>query len=428
MSLSKRDKELIWHPFTQEEIAPEVIALQRGNGAYLYDKKGKAYLDLISSWWVNLHGHCHPVIAERIYQQALKLEHVLFAGFTHEPAVTLCEALQKILPQPLCRFFFSDNGSTAVEVALKMAYQFWKNKNQFHRKTFLSFKGGYHGDTVGAMSAGIDSGFHSVFSELCFAVDTIPYPETWDHDPDVVEKEADALCVLEKILTLKGDQISAIIIEPILQGASGMRLARPQFINACIAAVRKYQILVIFDEVMTGFCRTGPYFAFSHTEVIPDFLCLSKGITGGFLPLALTVTTGEVYTAFLSKDWKDAFAHGHSYTANPLACAAAVGALELLQSSHCQRQIQVIITAQRQGISFLKQKNLPISKLRSFGTMGAFDLNSSQESIVFQSKCLKEGLIVRPLKTTVYTLPPYVITQEELKECYEIFARIIETC
>ncbi|PPE06926.1 adenosylmethionine--8-amino-7-oxononanoate transaminase [Holospora curviuscula] len=424
VSLSKRDQQLIWHPFTQEKIAPKVIGIQKGNGAYLYDEQGKAYLDLISSWWVNLHGHGNSVIAECIYQQALQLEHVLFAGFTHAPAVQLCEGLKEILPYALCRFFFSDNGSTATEVALKMAYQFWKNQGELQRTTFLSFKGGYHGDTVGAMSVGIASGFHSLFSELCFSVDIIPYPDTWDYDPNILEKEAQALHALEKILAQKAARIAAIIIEPTLQGASGMRISRPQFINSCVEMVRKYEILVIFDEVMTGFCRTGPYFALEHTKVVPDFLCLSKGITGGFLPLGLTITTAYIYEGFLSKAWKNAFAHGHSYTANPLSCAAALGSLKLLRSYECQAQIQALETAQRQGLSFLTQQNLPIQKLRCLGTMAAFDLADGVDSKKIKARCLQEGFLIRPLGKTIYTLPPYVTTTEELMAFYETFACI----
>ena len=427
ISLITRDQQLIWHPFTQAKTAQEVIPIQKGKGAYLYDEKGTAYLDLISSWWVNLHGHGHPVIAERIYQQALELEHVMFAGFTHKPAVHLCEELRKILPDSLCRFFFSDNGSTATEVALKMAYQFWKNQGELQRTIFLTFQGGYHGDTIGAMSVGISSGFHSVFSELCFSVDIIPYPETWNNDPQVAEKEAHALHVLEEILMTKASHVAAIIIEPMLQGASGMRMARPEFINACIKNVRKHQILVIFDEVLTGFCRTGPYFALEHTNVVPDFLCLSKGITGGFLPLGLTISTAQVYEAFLSSHWKEAFAHGHSYTANPLACAAALGSLEVLRSPECQNHIKAIASAQCQGLFLLAQHAVPVIKPRCLGTVCAFDMTCVQTSAALQAHCLKAGFLIRPLGKTVYTLPPYVITAEELMTFYEYFAHLAKT-
>ncbi len=281
--LSRRDKKIIWHPFTQEKTAAEVIAITNAKGSYIYDESGKAYLDLISSWWVNLHGHAHPDIAEAIYEQALKLEHVIFAGFTHSPAVDLCEDLQEILPYELNRFFFSDNGSTSVEVALKMAYQYWSNQGLKEKNLFLSFDGGYHGDTFGAMSVGSRSGFHNSFSDLFFKVLTIPYPQTWDDDSEIDLKEENALSLLRNHLREHGSKIAAFILEPLVQGASGMKMCRPEFLVKLIAEVREHKILVIFDEVMTGFSRTGSYFALSQIGIIPDFLCLSKGITGGFL-------------------------------------------------------------------------------------------------------------------------------------------------
>lgn len=299
MTLSERDRKCIWHPFTQERTAPLPIAIEKAVGSYLYDEKGAAYLDLISSWWVNLHGHGHPDIAKAIYDQARQLEHVIFARFTHEPAVSLCEKLQALLPQKLSRFFFSDNGSTAVEVALKMACQYWSNKGFPEKTLFLSFEGGYHGDTFGSMSVGT-SAFHRPFSKLCFPTLTLPFPATWEGDQEVEAKENHALNVLEDLLKTNGSQISALILEPLIQGVSGMRVCTPEFMKKVVDRVRAAGILVIFDEVMTGFGRTGTHFALEQTKVVPDFLCLSKGLTGGFLPLALTVTTEDVYEAFLS--------------------------------------------------------------------------------------------------------------------------------
>lgn len=424
--LTHKDQKLIWHPFTQEKVAPDVVAIERGKGAYLYDYQGKAYLDLISSWWVNLHGHGHPVIAERIYQQARRLEHVMFAGFTHEPAVHLCEMLCNILPPQLNRFFFSDNGSTATEVAIKMAYQFWKNQGESQRSHFLSFQGGYHGDTVGAMSVSMSSGFHTLFAPLCFGVETLPYPDTWDEDTEVDIKEERALHALEEILASKASQIAAIILEPMIQGASGMRIVRPHFIQACVRKVRAYGILVIFDEVMTGFCRTGRYFALEHTDVVPDFLCLSKGITGGFLPLALTIMHPRIYDAFLHEEWRYAFAHGHSYTANPIACAAAIASLELLILPECQERISALKNAQHEGILALKERHPFLLKLRSLGTISAFDIPEEYSVPHFKQRCFEAGLLVRPLSNTVYFLPPYVTTPEELHSAFETCSNIIQ--
>jgi adenosylmethionine-8-amino-7-oxononanoate aminotransferase len=428
MTLSERDKKLIWHPFTQEKTAPEVISIKRALGSYLYDDNDKAYLDLISSWWVNLHGHAHPEIAKSIYEQAKTVEHVIFAGFTHEPAIHLCEGLQTLLPRDLCKFFFSDNGSTAVEVALKMAYQYWHNLGAPQKTTFLSFEGGYHGDTFGAMSVGAKSGFHTAFKELFFNVLSIPYPDTWEDDKEVEFKEQKALTVLQGYLEDHHGKIAAFILEPLVQGASGMRVCRPHFIKEVITLVRKNNILVIFDEVMTGFGRTGTYFALNHLEITPDFLCLSKGITGGFLPLALTVTHDKIYEAFLGDDFKTAFAHGHSYTANPLACRAAVTSLSLLKSVECQDAIKNLNTMHRKGIEALKSQCPRVEKTRIMGTIAAFDIKESADVMPsVKSYFLAQGMLLRPLGHTVYVLPPYCLTSQELEGAYSKIIGIINS-
>ena len=417
MQLINRDKKIIWHPFTQEKTAPPVIAIKKACGSYLYDENDNAYLDLISSWWVNLHGHAHPDIAQAIYDQAKCLEHVMFAGFTHEPAVTLCEQLQKLLPNELCRFFFSDNGSTAVETALKMAYQFWWNQGVTHKTLFLSFEGGYHGDTFGAMSVG-KSEFHDPFSKLFFSVLTTPFPDTWENDENIEEKENAALTALTNHLENHGNQIAAIILEPLVQGASGMRMCRPDFVNKVIKLVHQLGILVIFDEVMTGFGRTGRYFALEHTHVTPDFLCLSKGLTGGFLPLALTVTNEKIFTAFLGEHFTQAFAHGHSYTANPLGCAAAISSLKLLLAQNTS----AIHHAHKKGLDNLKKNCKNSHRFRLLGTIAAFDVVGQYPFNLTQTlreKFIKNGLLIRPLGNTVYLLPPYSTTPEELEEAYE---------
>lgn len=424
-TLALRDKRLIWHPFTQEKTATLPIAIKKSKGSYVYDEQGKAYLDLISSWWVNLHGHAHPAIAEAIYQQAQTLEHILFAGFTHEPAVLLCEGLSDILPKVLSRYFFSDNGSTAVEIALKIAYQYWQNQKA-DRRLFLSLEGGYHGDTFGAMSVGLKSGFHQPFSSLCFEVLNIPYPETWDNDNAIELKEQNALAVLDAHLKNHGHQIAALILEPLVQGASGMRMCRGQFIETLIQRVRNYGILVIFDEVMTGFGRTGHHFALEHLKAKPDFICISKGITGGFLPLALTITTDDVYNAFLHNDGHYAFAHGHSYTANPIACAAAVASLKLLCDPSTKIAIDTINQAHRDGLARLNHACQNISHSRNLGTISAFELDNGQAlNPWLKSKFLDHGLLIRPLAATVYLLPPYSTTREELTSTYDKIINIV---
>jgi adenosylmethionine-8-amino-7-oxononanoate aminotransferase len=425
MTLSERDKKIMWHPFTQEKTAPDVIAIQKASGAYLYDEKGRRYMDLISSWWVNIHGHTHPEIARHIYEQAQTLEHVMFAGFTHEPAVVLCEELQTILPQDLCRFFFTDNGSTAVEAAVKMAYQYWKNMGQHQRQFFLSFDGGYHGDTFGAMSVGARSGFHDHFKDLFFQVLSVPYPCTWDEDIDIEHKERQAMTTLIGYLDSYADRISAIILEPLIQGASGMRLCRASFLQNVINLLRSKGILIIFDEVMTGFCRTGTYFALDQLNFVPDFLCISKGISGGFLPLALTITTPKIYEAFLGEDFNKAFSHGHSYTANPLACKAAVCSLALLKETQCQNAVQRINKAHKKGLLLLKKSCAFIQKIRHIGTIAAFDIDIAIPMEILKKRFIDNGLLLRPLGTTVYLLPPYCVSDDDLDYVYK---KISEIC
>lgn len=431
MNLIERDKQIIWHPFTQEQTADLPIFIKKASGSYVYDDKNNAYLDLISSWWVNLHGHANPTIAEAIYNQALTLEHVIFAGFTHAPAVHLCELILKELPNNLTKCFFSDNGSTSVEVALKMAYQYWWNKNQKERNVFLSFNGGYHGDTFGAMSVGSDSGFHDPFKKLLFNVLHIPFPATFDNDQDVVKKETAAIEVLEGYLKNYKNQIAAIILEPLVQGASGMRMCRAEFIEQVITIVRSYKILVIFDEVMTGFGRTCSYFALNQINLTPDLVCLSKGITGGFLPLALTITTEKIYQAFLSDNFATAFAHGHSYTANPLACAAGIASFKLLKLSATKQSINAINQAHFKGINYLKHNCSNIKNTRILGTIAAFEVtqvtekNSFNLNKVLKLKFLEQGLLLRPLNNTIYLLPPYSITTEELLGAYNKISEVL---
>ena len=427
MKLQERDKQIIWHPFTQEKTAEMPIAIKNAAGSYLYDEDDRPYLDLISSWWVNLHGHAHPEIALSIYEQACSLEHVLFAGCTHEPAVRLCESIQDLLPKKLSRFFFSDNGSTCVEVALKMAYQYWYNQGQNERSLFLAFDGGYHGDTCGAMSLGAASGFHDIFQPLFFKVLSIPFPETYIGDCEVEQKEKHALEVLQGYLEQDGKRIAALILEPLVQGASGMRMCRPEFVRAVVDQVRNYGILVVFDEVMTGFGRTGSNFALEQVGMVPDFLCLSKGITGGFLPLALTVTTDKIYSAFLSDSKIQAFSHGHSYTANPIACAAAIASLRILQRESTQRSLDAICQAQKDGIEYLQRCCSNIHKARVLGTIAAFDMcmNTGSDTKNFQMRFLHEGLLIRPLGSTVYLIPPYSTTPVELKAAYEKIGNIL---
>lgn len=430
MTLSIRDKKIIWHPFTQEKTAELPIAISRAQGAYLYDDEGGRYLDLISSWWTNLHGHAHPDIASAIYRQAQTLEHVMFAGFTHEPAVSLCEGLSELLPPSLKRFFFSDNGSTSVETALKMAYQYWWNQQAPQKKVFLSFSGGYHGDTFGAMSVGIKSGYHDPFMPFFFEVVSIPFAATWDNDEHIDHKEEEALAKLKLYLQEHADKVAAMIMEPLIQGASGMQMCRPSFIDQISRLLKSYHILIIFDEVMTGFYRTGEYFALNHLQETPDLLCISKGLTGGFLPLALTITTDAVYQAFLSDRYANALSHGHTYTANPLGCAAANASLTLLKEEKTRLSVKTIEQTHQKGIHYLQEHCPAIEKTRIFGTIAAFDIDSDQPYHVnakLTNAFIKAGLLIRPLGNTIYLLPPYCITASELENTYHHIREIIQT-
>lgn len=422
-SISKNQNS-IWHPFTQSMLEQSPIHIAKGQGAYLYDMSDKRYLDLISSWWVNLHGHANSYIAKAIYDQAQTLEHVIFAGFTHQPAITLCNKISALLPSGSFKFFFSDNGSTAVEVALKIAYQFWLNNNT-ERNIFLSFEGGYHGDTFGAMSVGKDSKFHDNFRKLFFKVLTIPFPFTFSGDQEVEQKEQQSLEKLAYYLKEHGSNIAAFILEPLIQGASGMRICRPSFVEQVANLLKKYDILTIFDEIMTGFSRTGTLFAFEQIKCRPDIICLSKGLTGGFLPMALTIVDQKIHQAFLSHDHRKTFMHGHSYTANPLGCAAAIASLDLLLHKDTQGKIENIITIHAEALKLLTDISV-INSTRQIGTIAAFDIDDAKIDIkAFKARSLEAGLLLRPLNNTVYLLPPYCILENDLVQAYNKIRKIL---
>jgi adenosylmethionine-8-amino-7-oxononanoate aminotransferase len=425
-TIIEKDSRSIWHPFRQEKIGLPLLSIVKAKGAYLYEESGKQYLDLVSSWWVITHGHTHPKIANAIFTQAHTLEQALFADVTHPTAENLATELLKILPDHLSRIFFSDNGSTAVEVALKISHQYWYNNDQPHRRRFMAFDGGYHGDTFGAMAVGKTSGFYKPFESFLFAVDTMPYPETWDGEDNIQEKEEKAFDKITAHLEQHGYETAAFIMEPLIQGASGMRMCRPEFIEKVVKLVKAYDVLVIFDEVMTGFGRTGAMFACEKTNSKPDFICLSKGLTGGFLPLAVTVVTNKIYEAFLGETFDKAFIHGHSFAANPLGCAAALANIELFREEETMIKIKNLEEAHHHGIK--KIKNLPmVFKTRVMGTVAAFELkaDSTYPPLKLKQIFFERGLFLRPLGNVVYILPPYCITPEELINTYEEIKQIL---
>ena len=424
------DAAHVWHPFTQAQTAPDPTVIVRGEGPYLYTAGGDALLDMVSSWWVNLHGHAHPHVAGAIAQQARQLEHVIFAGFTHAPAVTLAARLAGHLPPGLDRIFYSDNGSTAVEAALKIALQAWYNRAE-PRRHILAFEGGYHGDTFGAMSAGRTSGFFLPFQDKLFDVSFLPFPQTWQGDPEVEAKESAALAALDLILNQHVSDVAALIAEPLVQGSSGMRMCRPQFLAEVVRRVKATGAFIIFDEVMTGFARTGRMWAAQHltdqhleqfTDAAPDLMCLSKGLTGGFLPLGVTACTEELYAEFRGDTFERAFAHGHSYTANPLACAAALASLDLLEAEETWDAIAAIGAAHARWLPELAA-HPHLHRVRQLGTIAAVQLRgaggyggraSLELRVFFQNK----GLLLRPLGDTLYLLPPYCVQDDHLEVAY----------
>lgn len=412
----------IWYPFTIQKGAIDPLKVKSGKGLWLQLEDGRAIADCISSWWVNIHGHAHPEIAEAIYEQARELEHVIFANFTHDPAEKVAEELAKLLPGSLNRIFFSDNGSTAVEVALKIAVQYWKNLGK-NRSRFLAFNGAYHGDTFGAMSAGSRSVFSRVFEEMFFDVDFVDYPETWKGDSSIVEKEDQIIGEIEQMLMENEDSYAGIIIEPLVQGAGGMRMCREEFLQKLHWVNRQFDTLLIFDEVMTGFGRTGELFASIRSQVEPDIICMAKGLTGGFLPLSVTSCSDSIYQSFYSDDPMKTFWHGHSYTANPLGCAAASASLGLLQKNKESFNTMELIHHQKMA-RFSQSSH--IEKIRVTGTIAAFDLVTAEKSgylnpvaSVIKKKCTDKNLLLRPLGNTVYLMPPYCISNDELDWVYD---------
>ena len=405
----------LWHPTTQVAVAPEPLRVVSARGCLLELDDGRQLIDAISSWWVTLHGHSEPSIAAAIGRQALQLEQVIFANFSHPPAETLATRLSALTG--LERLFFSDNGSTAVEVALKIAWQWWRNQGS-ERRQLIAFEGAYHGDTFGAMALGDRSLFTAPYDELLFNVARIPWPHTHWGDGDVEQREAAALEQLEQALRTP---TAALILEPLIQGASGMRLVRPSFLRAVAERVQASGALLIADEVMTGFGRTGALFACQRAGIQPDLMALSKGLTGGFLPMGVTMARERLYQGFISDTPSHTFFHGHSFTANPLGCAAALASLDLLQ--HNPERYQQFEARHRPALEQLS--NHPrVKQVRCLGTMAAFELEAGATSYLnpvgrkIQRLCLEQGVFLRPLGNVVYLLPPLSISDSQLERCY----------
>jgi len=414
-SLSKCDQRVLWHPFTQHGLESEILPVDSAWGAWIKLEDNRRILDAISSWWVNLHGHAHPAIAQAIYDQSHQLEHVIFAGFTHEPAVTLAEMILSALQlrgTALSRCFYSDNGSTAVEVAMKMAYQYHRNLGIKSRTRFISLTNSFHGDTLG----GIALSAHQGQQEYLFA-----------SLPPVDFISCEDISALEKLLSDYPNQYAALFIEPMIQAVGGMLMHSADFLAKVAALCKDAGVLLICDEVFTGFYRTGTCFAFEHARIKPDLLCLSKGMTGGFLPLAATIATEEIYDSFHRKQSDQTFFHGHSFTANPLACAAAIASWRLLHHESTQHAIVRISNRTKAWMEHLAKHN-NCEAARALGTIGALNMRhcrpgSEQEIHNFAIDC---GVLLRPIGQVLYAVPPYCISDEEIDLIYSVIEAILE--
>jgi adenosylmethionine---8-amino-7-oxononanoate aminotransferase len=418
--LISRDRASLWHPYTQARTAPQPLAITRAEGVYLYTDDGRRILDGISSWWVNIHGHSHPKLNEALAAQARELEHVVFAGCTHRPAVALAERLLQLLPKGLTRVFYSDDGSTAVEVALKLAFQYWRNRGQPQRRNFIALHHAYHGDTVGTMSVSEESAFTRAFAPLLFPVTRAHAPYCY-RCPLGLQRAAchiDCLGDLERHLQSSGDTIAAVLLEPMLQAAGGMIVWPAEYLAGTRRLCDQYGTLLIADEVMTGFGRTGRMFACEHAGIRPDLICLSKGLTAGYLPMGATAATEALYEAFLSEDRSQTFFHGHSYTANPLACAVGLASLDLFRENAVLDRIQALEQQLRAGLAPLRALAC-VGDVRVIGGVAIIELQSDSAGYLDQlgprlaAAFLDRGILLRPLGNVLYFMPPYVITEEQ---------------
>ena len=436
--LLDRDRLHLWHPYTQMKTAPPPLPIVSASGVYLHTEDGRRILDGISSWWVNIHGHSHPALNAALAAQAARLEHVMFAGCTHPPAVNLADKLISLLPSGITRVFYSDNGSTAAEVAVKLAVQYWVNRAEPQRRTIVALHHAYHGDTVGAMSVSEDSIFTRAFTPLLFQVQRANAPYCY-RCPLGLERRScrvDCLSDLEQTLARLGESAAAVIVEPMLQGAGGMIVWPREFLAGVRRLCDRFGVLLIADEVLTGFGRTGRMFACEHAEITPDIICLSKALTAGYLPLGATCTTEAVYDAFLSDDRSRTFFHGHSFTANPLACAVALASLDLFEQDDTLARARRLEAQLQSGLEPLRQLPL-VGDVRVIGGVGAIELGGAdlkgprggyldEIGPRLAAAFLDRGLLLRPLGNVLYFMPPYVITEEETAWAINQIGEVLE--
>ncbi len=419
IEIAERDLKVLWHPCTQmkdHETIP-MVPIKRGDGVYLEDFEGNRYIDAISSWWVNLFGHCNPYINDKIKEQLETLEHVILAGFTHESVVRLSERLVKLSPEGLTRCFYADNGSSAIEVALKMSYHSHRNRGE-ERPLFVSLSESYHGETLGALAVGDVALYKETYEPLL--IRSIQTPAPRDQSLEAALEAANAFAAL---LDERGKEISALIVEPLIQGAGGMKMYHPRFLSETKKLCENHGIHFIADEILVGFGRTGTLFACEQGEITPDFMTLSKGLTGGYLPLSVVLTTDEIYGAFYCEyDPARSFLHSHSYTGNALACAAANATLDLFEKDNIiekNRALSALIAEQLKRFEGLKS----VKEVRQCGMIAAIELQGfdpkARVGLKIHRYCLQEGVLIRPLGSVVYVMTPYVISPEELVHVFD---------
>jgi adenosylmethionine-8-amino-7-oxononanoate aminotransferase len=419
MTLQERDKQHIWHPLTQHQLHPDHIAITRAKGVLLYDSEGNEYIDGIASWYTCMYGHCNEYITQKVATQMQELDHVVFTGFTHEPAVRLSEELIKVLPDNQQKIFFSDNGSTSVDVAIKMALQYYWNQGK-KRSKIIALEHGFHGDTFGAMSVSGLSVYNAPFEDFSLDVMKIPVPNQ-ENFAQVKEQFQQYVSSYE---------VAAFIYEPLLQGAAAMKMYDSEFLEQLLTLAQQHDVLAIADEVMTGFGKTGKHFASSYMRYQPDIMCMSKSLTAGLLPMAITSCTQKVYGAFLSNDVGKGFFHGHTYSANPIACTAALAGIELLQTTAMQDNIQRVIQSHQEFDTHIKD-HPNIQETRQLGIVYALDLCVKMERYgnlrnqLFQF-FMEQGVYLRPLGNTIYILAPYVITREQLQTIYTTIEKALD--
>ena len=413
-NLITRDKNVLWHPFTQHGIEQTTIPIKYAKDASLFTFDNFEIIDCISSWWTVTHGHNHALLNQALRDQIDHMSHIMFAGFTHEPAIQLAERLLSLTENHFAKVFYADNGSSAVEVALKLAYQYHYNQGNPDKTVFLAFDGGYHGDTFGAMATGRTTGFYDPFEPFLCETVTIPFAMIQKTLDETIALEEKSMAVLEIILDTYTDKIACMILEPLMQGASGMRLCRPEFIEKICNRLRQNKILLIFDEIATGFGRTGTMFAYEQCRIKPDLMCISKGITGGYMPLSATLATSEIFSAFLGNDYKKSFTHGHSFTGNPLACSVAVANIDLFKRENSFAKIAKIQQTYQEFIPQMQKCN-NITNIRTLGTLLAWDIKNSDNTYKtaqaekIKTELLQAGYNIRPLGNSFYMLPPYCI-------------------